>query len=416
MHTRFTLWAIVFVALFGASCSTPTTATPTLTLASTLIATPTQTPMPTPTIMPNTLVLANGTLIDGTGAPPISNAVIVMRDEKIISVGKRDQMSVPVGARVIDVQGATILPGFINAHVHDAYSARNLEAWAQAGVTTVRDEGILGGSSLSQLIEKRKTEWNNPQFARLVTTGWMMTVLGGYGGLYVSTSAEAQQKANEELDQGADLLKLSMEDGYGSRNDLPLLSLEQIKVIVDVGHARGKFVSAHITEAKYLQIVVDAGVDDAAHMPWDSVSDDVMQRMIAKKIYVVPTLTVMEAYGALAGSQFNLRRFVAMGGQVALGNDYTNIPQNNFPHFELGMPMHEIRRMADANMTPMQIIVAATKNAAQVCHLEKELGTLQVGYIADLLIVDGDPLQDLNALADVRMVIHNGAIIRDENQ
>ncbi|MFN2284643.1 MAG: amidohydrolase family protein, partial [Anaerolineae bacterium] len=144
------------------------------------------------------------------------------------------------------------------------------------------------------------------------------------------------------------------------------------------------------------------------------VSDALIAHLVEQDVYVVPTLTVLEAYGALSGAQSNLRRFVDAGVPIALGNDYTRIPQNNFDHFDLGMPMHEIQRMSEAGMTPMQIIVAATHNAAHVCGLENDLGTLEAGKAADVLVVDGDPLQDLQALENIRLVIHNGVIIRDE--
>jgi len=127
---------------------------------------------------------------------------------------------------------------------------------------------------------------------------------------------------------------------------------------------------------------------------------------------MVPTLTVFDAYNSLAGAQANVRRFIALGGEVALGSDYTDIPQNNFPHFELGMPMHEIECLAGAGMTPMQIIIAATRNAARVCGLGAELGTLEVGKTADVLVVNGDPLTNLAVLANPRLVIHLGEIIR----
>ena len=165
-----------------------------------------------------------------------------------------------------------------------------------------------------------------------------------------------------------------------------------------------------------MQTVVDAGVDDVAHTPWDSVTDALMQQMIAADIYAVTTLTVMEAYGVLEGAQTNLGRFVAAGGKVAMANDYTDIPQNGFDHFELGMPMHEITRMSQAGMSPGQIIVASTKNAARVCGLEDELGTLEVGKTADVLVVSGNPLEDLAALTDVRLVIHGGSVIRNEGR
>jgi imidazolonepropionase-like amidohydrolase len=357
--------------------------------------------------------LVNGTLIDGTGADPLQDAVLVLREGKVAAAGKRLQIPIPTGERVIDVQGATILPGFINAHVHDAFAGGNLEAWAQAGITTVRDEGITSDSySLAELTAQRDAEWGGARYARLVSAGWMIGPPGGYGGLHVSSPADARRKVLEELAQGTEFIKLALEDGYGSGSTLPVLPAGELTAIVTTAHEEGALVSAHVTEAAYLETVVESGVDDVAHMPWDFVPDDLMANMIARDILVVPTLTVLEAYGALAGSQANLRRFVAMGGRVALGNDYTDVPQNGFGHFELGMPMHEIGRMAGAGMSSMQIIVAATKNAASVCGLEDELGTLEVGKRADVLVVNGDPLQDLGALTDIRMVIHSGIVIR----
>ena len=371
---------------------------------------------PAPSAMPGTLVLVNGILIDGTGTEPLLDGALLIQGERILAAGARSQVSIPAGARVIDVGGASILPGFINAHVHDAYSARNLEAWAQAGVTTVRDEGILSALALSDAIQQRD-EWSGqPSYARLVSGGYMLSAPDGYGSLYATSVEDASQKVAEELQAGADLIKFSMEDGYGAARNLPLLSAEEIGAIVSAAHAQGRRVSAHVTEATYLKMVVDAGVDDAAHMVWDDIPQDLLGQMVADGVYVVPTLTVMEAYGALAGSQANLNRFVDAGGKVALGNDYTDIPQNNFDHFELGMPMHEITRMLEAGMTPSQIIVAATQNAAYVCGLENELGTLEAGKLADVLVVDGNPLLDVQALASVRLVIHNGAVIRDESQ
>ena len=194
------------------------------------------------------------------------------------------------------------------------------------------------------------------------------------------------------------------------------MSLEELTAIVDEAHGRGALVSAHITESQFMQSVVDAGVDAVAHVPWSYAPDALHQQMIAGDTYLVTTLTVMEAYGSLAGAQSNLRRFYQAGGRVAMGNDYTDIPQNGFPHFELGMPMHELTRMAGATMSNADIIVASTKNAAHVCGLDDELGTLEVGKTADVLVVYGNPLLDLSALTDVRLVIHEGIVIRDEGR
>jgi len=369
---------------------------------------------PEPFLTGDALVLVNGTLIDGTGAPAFSDAAVVIRDGLIVFAGPRTRVTISADADTVNVGGATILPGFIDAHVHGAYSATTLWAWAHAGVTTVRDEAVLQtGAVLRDLIAQRDTAWNGPVYARLVSAGWMITAPGGYGRLYVSTAAEARQRVTEELDDGADLIKVAVEDGTAGTTGLPVLSTEALQAAVAAAHARGRLVSGHVTDARFLQTVVDAGVDDAAHVTWDPVPDALFRQMIARRITMVPTLTVFEPFGALAQGQANLRRFLQLGGTVALGDDYAGLPASRNAHFVLGMPMPEILWMAEAGMTPMQIIVAATQNAARVCGLGAELGTLEAGKTADVLVVNGDPLSDLNALLNVRLVIHRGVVIRN---
>ena len=359
----------------------------------------------------DTLVLVNGTLIDGTGSDPISNAVLVIQGERILASGSKEEVEIPRGVNVIDLEGATILPGFINAHVHFAFDEQNLEAWAQGGVTTVRDEAIISSGGPDKWMAWRDESNQNPHHARLVSAGYMMTVPNGYGELFVTSPEEARQKVFEELDAGVDLIKISMEDGYAGRSGLPKLTDKEIAAIIAAAHERGRLVSGHITQAEYLEILVEAGVDDIAHVPYDLVSDEVWQEMVAKDIYMTPTFTVLRNYGApIATCVSNLRNFLTQGGQAALGNDYGGGPGE----FELGIPMYEIEQMSAAGMTPMQIIVASTKNAAIVSGIDDQVGTLETGKIADVLVVSGYPLDNLQNLANIRMVIHNGTIIRDE--
>lgn len=363
-------------------------------------------------IPPDALVLVNGTLIDGTGSDPISDAVLIIQGGRILAVGSKEEVKIPRGTNVIDLEGATILPGFINAHVHFAFDDEKLKAWAQGGVTTVRDEGIISSKTLDHLMAWREEKSQNPEYARLVSAGYMMSVQGGYGELSVTSPDDARQQVFKELDAGVDMIKISMEDGYAGRSGLPKLTDNEIAAIISAAHERGALVSGHITQAEYLEILVEAGVDDIAHVPYDVVSDDVWQKMVAKDIYMTPTFTVYRNYHApIATCVFNLRNFVAQGGQVALGNDYGGGPSE----FELGIPMYEIEQMSEAGMTPMQIIVASTKNAAIVSGIEDQVGTLEAGRIADILVVFGDPLEDLNNLTNIRMVIHNGTIIYAEN-
>lgn len=365
---------------------------------------------------PATLALVNGLLIDGTGNVPIANAVIVINGDRITAVGTSTQVSIPPNTPTIDVQSAAILPGFINAHVHQAYNKETLEAWAQSGVTTVRDLGALPDeNNPSDLFAFRDEVSQDPQYARLVAVGPMITAPDGYGSLPVISSEHAQQTINDLLDDGADLIKIMVEDQLQGRS-WPMLSAAEITAIVETAHARNVPVSAHISRSAHLKIALETDVDDVAHMIVDELSDELITQMIEKDVYWEPTLELWECVGVLHNMMAthlrtieNLRRFAEAGGKVALGTDYGGYRCN----FDLGMPTTEIELMRQADMTPMQIIVAATQNAAHVCNLDADIGTLEAGKIADILVVNGDPLADLQALTNVQMVIHNGVIIRE---
>jgi imidazolonepropionase-like amidohydrolase/Tol biopolymer transport system component len=365
-------------------------------------------PIAAPASAQKTLALINGTLIDGTGADPVSNAALVIRDGRIAAVGPRAEVDIPSDAQVIDVQGATLLPGFFNAHVHEAFDAYRLRKWARAGVTTVRDLSPLsvGRSALEFDYAFKNHVQQQPEYARIVASTPILSPPDGYGMLPVSGPQDAREKTNALLDGGADLIKIAFEDQV--RGPQPLLPVSDAQAIVAAAHDRGVPVSAHISLAKHLQMALESGVDDVAHMITDKLPDELITQMVKQNVYWVPTLELWSGVGRIANMRDNLKRFVDGGGQVALGTDYAGytIP------FELGMPITEIELMHQAGMTPMQIIVAATKNAAHVSNRDRDLGTLEVGKIADVLIVNGDPLQDLHALLDVRLVVKDGVIIR----
>lgn len=361
------------------------------------------------------LVLVGGLMIDGTGADPVDDATVVIGGGRILYAGPRNAVELPSTAEVVDISGLTILPGFINAHVHRGLSTRNLEAWAQAGVTTVRDLGC-DEHSLATFRDSFPLE---PGRARLVAAGPLITVPGGYpivpfgGGWTATVTSEerARETAEALLDSGTDLLKLALETGTVFGQTIPVLSLEEARMLVRVAHGRGTVASAHITSTVDLALALGAGADDLAHMAVDRLlTTDEVERVVAEDVYWVPSLELWLCAGPRAMAVNNLGRFVAGGGKVALGTDYEGYTCD----WELGMPMTEIRLMAEAGMTPMQIIVAATRHGAHVSNLGRELGTLERGKIADLFVIEGDPLADLENLQRVRLVLHEGVVIRNE--
>jgi imidazolonepropionase-like amidohydrolase len=384
------VWSLVLVCVWAAGCGYSTPALPSPIATPFLLA---ETPETAP------IVLA-GTLIDGTGAGPVADAVLVIWGKVIVDVGPRDTVSLPDGAQVIELEGATMLPGLINAHVHNAYDRRNLEKWARAGVTTVRDLGAPTGEPYFATRDRLRAD---PRYSRVVAAGPIMTVPEGYPiagnnlpSLTVTSPEDAKEKIDGLIDDGAEVIKIAIASDAG-----PILSPQEAAAIVEAAHARGIPVSVHATELVDLKRALAAGVDDVNHMAVDHVPNQVIRQMVDAGVSWVPT------FDALGGRGLdNLRRFIRAGGRVALGND-----AGYLRGLEIGMPMEEIAWMDKAGMTPMQIIVAATRDAAYVCRLDDEVGTLEVGKVADLMVVEGNPLQDLNALRNARMVVREGVVI-----
>lgn len=329
---------------------------------------------------------------------------------RIAEIGPKSKVKIPANSRVIEVNGGTILPGFINAHVHRAYDESRLRAWAQEGVTTVRD---LSAYPPSSSFADRDRLNSLPLNARLVAAGPQMT--GGFvppnypSSVFIYSVEQAQVEADRILNEGADQLKIMLESNWGNQ----VMAEKVARAIVEAAHRQGKKVSAHISISRDIETAVNVGVDDLAHMALDRVPDDFIKRVVEAGIYWTPTLEMWQGFvkkGTVPGTYLldNLGRFVKAGGKVALGTDYGGGP---FP-FELGMPMKEILWMHEAGISPSDIIISATKNAAEVCGLGKELGTLEQGKIADILVVSANPLDDLANLRKVRLVIKSGKVIR----
>jgi imidazolonepropionase-like amidohydrolase len=343
-----------------------------------------------------------GRVMDGTGAEPLADGVVLIQDSRIVAVGPSTEIDIPAGATVLAMDDATILPGLINTHVHNAYLPANLRTWLREGVTTVRDLGAPLGSGY---FARRDDLRADPNYARLVSAGPIVTAPGGYpttriACLTIDSPEGARREIAQILADGADVIKIALESGGG-----PTLSTAAIEAIVETAHASGIPVTAHVTKSDDLERALACGVDDMAHMVTDRASRSTIRQMVKDGTYWTPTLVALGGEGAS-----NLRRFVAAGGKVALGTD-----AGYLAGLRIGLPMAEMSAMQEAGMTPMQILVAATRNAAEVCRLDGILGTIEVGKLADLLVIEGNPLHNLKALENVRIVIHGGTIVRHDS-
>jgi imidazolonepropionase-like amidohydrolase len=431
------LLAVFALVLVLSSCAPPPapsveaaalpTIQPSVTPVPTAIAptaAPTAIPAPSPVPLPRyDLVLVGGTLIDATGAPPLENAAVAVKDGRIAAVGPAAALAYSPDTPVRDVGGATIMPGFINAHVHiSGLGDEQLRLWARAGVTTIRD--LAGELELQVARRDDLIARDDPSLPRLLVAGPIVTAPGGYpfsvsdptlrvAGLAVRGPEEARAAVGALAAAGVDQIKIAV----SGRTDVhwPELSDAEIAAVAEAAHARGMRVTAHVDRASALRRAVLNGVDDAAHAPLDRLPDDLIALMVERGVTMSPTISVYEALATHRGHgktwrkltlpvmYDNVRRFVAAGGTLALGDDYGGVPA-----MPIGMPIAELRHWLALGLTPEQIVVAATRGSAVAAGIADEAGTVEPGKRADLLVVRGDPRRDLGALAQPLLVLRGG--------
>lgn len=352
-------------------------------------------------------ILLLGRVIDGTGAPAIEEGAVLVRGSLIEAVGAASDLVVPPDATIMDLAEATILPGFVNAHAHNACPRGHRALWARAGVTTVRDLGIRYDAGWADCLLEAA---DAPREADIVWAGPLVTVPGGYPicgnnfrALTVITPEDGREKVEGLIEAGADLIKITITTG----GHCPTLSLSAIQSITEAAHAYGLPVSAHVELSEDVERALAGGVDDLAHVPVDPMSNDLISRLVDRGVSVVSTLAALPELASVAGG--NLLRFARAGGVVAFGND-----GGFLPGLTVGMPIEEVRALSGAGFSPMEILVAATRSAAQVCGLGDVVGTLEAGKQADILVVDGNPLDDLEVLTSELVVLHRGVLITDQ--
>lgn len=391
------------------------------------------------------LIITNGIVVDGTGADPIVDGLVAIQGNRIVAVGQTTGFKIPDEATVIDAAGGSILPGVINAHAHNDSSAGTRRIlFLLDGVTSVCDMMI----PLKRMQAFEEEGIQSGPAARGFKAGPIITVPGGYPGIIfgnynsyeIQGEGEAEMAVRDLHARGADFIKVALEPGIFGE-PWPVLNLQELRSIVATAHAHDLLVRAHVNNAK-LDIAIEAGVDVIEHVPMPSFSpEDVesmfdeagvfhmpseleaqMLRMIDQGIVLVPTLDVIidDTYKhediesetevvnqAVLGV---VRFFHDSGGIIAVGNDYGN------SGVKPGMTLHEMELLQSAGLSTLEVIEAATKHAAYVCGQSDDLGTLEVGKLADVIVVDGNPLDDLNAMDSILYVVKDGEVVVSPQQ
>jgi imidazolonepropionase-like amidohydrolase len=369
---------------------------------------------------------------------PIANGVVVIRDGRILAVGRRGAVRIPKGAQTLDCDGLGIVAGFWNSHVHfferkwaDAASippqelARQLQSMlTRYGFTSVFDLGSRWENTLSIRKRIESGELPGPRIRStgegLIGKGWEMpseTVLRVLGVLSpptseVSNAVDALAVSSNLLDRGTDGLKLFAAAQYPP---FPPMPEEAIRAAVSEAHRRNKPAFAHPQSRDGLLAAVRNGVDIIAHTTpragsWD---EDVLAAMRQRKVALIPTLKIwMHALRhdrvSLADAQARtitgqLRAWLGSGGVVLFGTDVGGMDDYD--------PTDEYALMGDAGMTFRQILASLTTAPAEKFGESARLGRIAPGLAADIVVLNRDPSRDVRAFADVRYTLRDGKLI-----
>lgn len=397
-------------------------------------------------------VLVGGRLFDGTGAAA-RPATIVVQGKTITAVLKPGDRNWPADAVVHDIAGKTVMPGLIDLHTHLTYvgpedmtiytngntsgaesamrGVKRMAIHLEAGVTSVRDVASHGDTPF---VLKRLQASGEIPGPRIFTAGQLITQTGGHGALHAVTPAypevpngnpnsmvrvasgpdQWREAVRIQFAKGADLIKLASE-----------YTQEEITAAVDEAHSLGLPVTVD-AETQYIDMAIKAGVDSVEHpLPR---SDEAVALMAKRGIASVPTLVTYRIIQRNSGGYFGstsrrfelneesieamARKMRKAGVKMGIGLDLILAA----PEFMPGAYIDELESFNRIGFTRIEALVAATRTSAEIMHMGDRLGTIEVGKLADMIVVDGNPDEDFSALRKVRTAFVNGRLMLQDGR
>ncbi|HXJ92742.1 MAG TPA: amidohydrolase family protein [Terriglobia bacterium] len=394
-----------------------------------------------------------GHLLDVKSGRYLENQVILIEGDRIQKVGAAAEVQIPSDAKVVDLSNRTVLPGLIDCHTHLTMSpflgayralsesvpraallgARNARVTLEAGFTTVRNVGAWGYSDVALRDAINASDVPGP---RMLVSGPPLGITGGHADenllapeFHYSADGVADgvpavmAKVRENIKYGADVIKFMATGGVLSEGDNPALeqySPEEMRAIVETAHGLGRKVATHAHGALGIRDAVLAGVDSVEHGSF--IDEEGIQLMKQHGTYLVPTLYLMDWFMAnyqkmgltenmlakarvvMPAARENVGHAIHEGVKIAFGTDAAV-----YPH---GLNAHEFPVMVKLGMTPLAAIQAATLNAADLLGWSDRVGAVEPGKYADLIAVEGDPLQDVSVLEHMEFVMKGGEVVK----
>lgn len=410
------------------------------------------------------MIVLKGRVLDGNGGAPIEKGAVVLEDNRIRLVCQQSQLPDDPTAEVYELEDGTIMPGLIDAHVHMGWGSATAVDWismtpqlsmarALRDMAQLRQQGYTAFRDLGSdvLLMRPAVPEGLLDVPRIFGAGRIISQIGGHGDVYQKLSLEASQRAYSPafivngVDEvrracrinarnGADLIKIMTTGGVFSQGDKATphshFSQEEIRAAVEEAENMGSYVSTHAQATRGIKMALKNGVKCIEHGFY--LDEECIELMVKNDCYLVPTLAIMHASKLYFQGKEGVLPYLKEKTEKSYEAHYRSLEMARKAHITVGVGCDflgdaafgcpyseatlELERLCVAGYTPMEVITMATKVNARLLQMEDQLGTLETGKLADVLLVDGKPDEDIRVLRrsdHVKLVIQDGRIVKN---
>lgn len=410
------------------------------------------------------MIVLKGRVLDGNGGAPIEKGAVVLEDNRIRLVCQQSELPDDSTAEVYELENGTIMPGLIDAHVHMGWGSATAVDWismtpqlsmarALRDMAQLRQQGYTAFRDLGSdvLLMRPAVAEGLLDVPRIFGAGRIISQIGGHGDVYQKLSLEASQRAYSPafivngVDEvrracrinarnGADLIKIMTTGGVFSQGDKATphshFSQEEIRAAVEEAENMGSYVSTHAQATRGIKMALKNGVKCIEHGFY--LDEECIELMVKNDCYLVPTLAIMHASKLYFQGKEGVLPYLKEKTEKSYEAHYRSLEMARKAHITVGVGCDflgdaafgcpyseatlELERLCVAGYTPMEVITMATKVNARLLQMEDQLGTLETGKLADVLLVEGRPDEDIRVLRrsdHVKLVVQDGRIVKN---